>query len=135
MIDVIFPALNEALALPDVIDRLPPDYRAIVVDNGSTDDTAAVAESLGAVVVPETRLGYGAAVHAGVLRADGEIIAITDADGSWDARELTGLVSLITDGDAELAVDRRRPTCRRAWPWYARLGNRLLGLRVSRSLG
>jgi len=51
MIDVILPALDEAAALPLVLSRVPAGYRAIVVDNGSTDATAAVATELGATVV------------------------------------------------------------------------------------
>ena len=53
MIDVILPALNEARALPIVIPTLPDGFRAIVVDNGSTDGTAQVARDLGAAVVFE----------------------------------------------------------------------------------
>ena len=135
VIDVILPALNEALALPHVIKGLPTGYRAIVVDNGSTDDTMAVADALGATVVHEPRPGYGAAVHAGVLRADSDVIAVMDADGSLDAQELPRLVDLLTVEDADLAIGRRRPTSRKAWPWHARLGNRLVAHRLRHTLG
>ena len=63
-IDVVLPCLDEAAALPGVLSRLPLGYRAIVVDNGSTDGTAEVAAAHGAVVVPEPQRGYGAAVQA-----------------------------------------------------------------------
>ena len=55
MIDVILPALDEAMALPELLARFGPDHRPIVVDNGSTDDTAAVAAAHGALVVHEPR--------------------------------------------------------------------------------
>ena len=60
-IDLILPALDEALALPALLARVPAGVRAIVVDNGSTDDTARVAAGLGATVVPEPIRGFGAA--------------------------------------------------------------------------
>jgi glycosyltransferase involved in cell wall biosynthesis len=67
--DVIVPCRDEGPALPALfhrLGRLPGDFRILVVDNGSRDDTAAVARGLGAVVLHEPRAGYGAAVHAGV---------------------------------------------------------------------
>ena len=64
-VTVVIPCLNEAESLPAVLKAMPPGYRALVVDNNSTDDTAAVARAHGAEVVLETRAGYGAAVHAG----------------------------------------------------------------------
>jgi hypothetical protein len=60
-VDVIFPCLNEQDALPWVLSRMPSGYRAIVVDNGSTDLSAAVAARHGATVVFEPRRGFGSA--------------------------------------------------------------------------
>ena len=57
MIDVVLPALDEAAALPGLLARMPAGYRPIVVDNGSTDGTAAVARDHGAVVIEETHAG------------------------------------------------------------------------------
>ncbi|MDQ3663536.1 MAG: glycosyltransferase, partial [Actinomycetota bacterium] len=74
--DVVLPCRDEGPALPAVLARIPAGMRAIVVDNGSTDDTAAVARRLGAEVVTEPRPGYGAAVHAGVLAATAELVAV-----------------------------------------------------------
>ena len=65
MPDVILPALNEAAALPGVLAGLPAGFRGIVVDNGSTDATADVAQAHGAIVVHEPRRGFGAACWAG----------------------------------------------------------------------
>src|ERR1700749_1813046 len=61
--NVIFPCLNEAGALPWILGRMPEGFRPIVVDNGSTDGSALLAESLGATVVSEPRRGHGAAAH------------------------------------------------------------------------
>jgi len=124
--DVVLPCLNEAQALPGVLARLPAGYRAIVVDNGSTDDTVAVATAAGATVVVEPRRGYGAAVHAGVLAATADYVCVLDADGSLPPELLPTLVAELVSGRADLAVGRRRPVGRGAWPWHARLGNALI---------
>ncbi|UFS59722.1 glycosyltransferase family 2 protein [Subtercola endophyticus] len=127
LVDVILPCLNEAAALPWVLGRLPPGYRAIVVDNGSTDDSAAVARDLGALVVTESRRGFGSAAHAGLLAATAPIVAFCDADASMDPAELPRLVALLTgDATADLVLGRRRPTTRGSWPLHARLANRAL---------
>jgi glycosyltransferase involved in cell wall biosynthesis len=66
MVDVVLPVLNEARALPWVLARMPERYAPIVVDNGSADDSADIAEDLGALVVREPKQGFGAACFAGL---------------------------------------------------------------------
>lgn len=122
-VDVVLPCLNEAAALPVVLGAIPSGYRAIVVDNGSTDGSAQIAHRLGAQVVIEAEPGYGAAVHAGVLASTSEFVAVLDADGSLDPRQLPPMVELVRSGGVDLVVGRRIPTCRGAWPWHARAGN------------
>lgn len=134
VVDVILPALNEAAALPGVLERLPRGYRGIVVDNGSSDGTADIARACGARVVHAPVPGYGSAVHAGLIEATSQIVGVMDADGSLDAAELPKLAGLVTTGWADLAMGRRRPTSRDAWPWHARQGNRLLAWRINRTV-
>ncbi len=124
--DVVLPCLNEAESLPGVLARIPPGYRPIVVDNGSTDDTATVARAAGALVVHEPRRGYGAAVHAGLLAATADYVCVLDADGSMPPEVLPDLVAEVAAERAELAVGRRVPVGRGVWPWHARLGNALI---------
>jgi hypothetical protein len=120
-VTVVLPCLNEAASLPSVLAALPDGYRALVVDNNSTDGTADVARRHGAEVVAEPRPGYGSAVHAGVEAATTPIVAVIDADGSLDARELPALVDELDHG-ADMAIGRRRAAKGLRWPWHARLG-------------
>lgn len=124
-VDVVFPCLDEAAALPGVLAALPAGYRAIVVDNGSIDGSPEVAAAHGATVVHEPRKGYGAAVHTGLSHARTEIVCFLDADGSLDPAELAPLVAAVEAG-ARLAVGRRVPVARGVWPWHARAGNLVL---------
>jgi len=119
-VTVVLPCLNEAASLPGVLAAMPTGYQALVVDNNSTDGTAEVARRHGAEVVAEQRPGYGSAVHAGVVAATTPIVAVIDADGSLDARELPALVAEL-DG-ADMAIGRRRAVSGLRWPWHARLG-------------
>lgn len=134
-VTVILPARDEAGSLPGVLSRIPPGYQVIVVDNASTDDSASVARSLGAQVVREDSLGYGAAVHTGLVAARTEIVCFLDSDGSVDPGALPAMVELLLTSALDLVVGRRRPTGRGAWPWHARAGNALLAARLRRRTG
>lgn len=134
VVDVVLPVLDEAEAIPWVLARMPAGYRAIVVDNGSTDGSAAIAESLGATVVHETRKGFGAACWAGLSVATAEVVCFMDCDGSLDPGELPALVALVESGSADLVLGERRPE-RGAWPPHARLANRWLAWQVTRRTG
>ena len=134
MPDVILPALNEAAALPIVLANLPAGYRAIVVDNGSTDGTADVAERLGAVVVHEPRRGFGSACWAGLQACDADVVCFMDADASFDAAELPLVAEPVANGTHDLMLGARRAQ-RGAWPLHARLANRVLASEIRRRTG
>jgi glycosyltransferase involved in cell wall biosynthesis len=125
-VEIVLPCLDEAAALPSVLAKLPPGWPVLVVDNGSTDDTAAVATAWGARVVVEPRRGYGAAVHAGLRHARADLVAVLDGDGSLDAAMLPPLADAVLAGRADLAVGRRVPTGPGVWPWHARAGNAVI---------
>ncbi|WP_156045187.1 glycosyltransferase family 2 protein [Herbidospora cretacea] len=133
-VDVVLPCLNEAEALPWVLERVPPGWRALVVDNGSTDGSAELARSLGATVVHESRRGFGAACHAGLLAAEADVVCFCDCDASLDPGLLTEFVELLRGGD-DLVLGRRRPRSRGAWPVHARAGNWALSKMVRRRTG
>ncbi|WP_029146450.1 glycosyltransferase family 2 protein [Microbacterium luticocti] len=133
-VDVVLPCLDEAAALPGVLAALPPGFRAIVVDNGSSDGSAEVARACGARVVHEPRRGFGAAAHRGLQAATAEVVAFCDADGSFDGADLVRVCAPVQCGSADLVLGRRRPV-RGAWPVHARLANLLLARRLRRMTG
>ncbi|MBC7374385.1 MAG: glycosyltransferase family 2 protein, partial [Frankiales bacterium] len=137
MPDVVLPCLDEALALPWVLGRMPAGYRPIVADNDSTDGSAQVAAEHGARVVPARPRGFGAACHAGLVAADHEdgVVCFLDADGSFDPEQLPRVVGPLLAGTADLVLGRRRTTGRGAWPLHARLGNAEVARRLRRRTG
>jgi glycosyltransferase involved in cell wall biosynthesis len=132
--DVILPCLNEAPALPWVLERIPIGYHAIVADNGSTDGSPEVARRYGATVVHVPQRGFGAAAHAGLEAATAPIVCFMDADASFDPTQLDRVAIPIAAGAIDLMLGRRRPTTASAWPWHARLGNALVAGRLRRSV-
>ena len=129
-ISVLIPALNEAASIRLVIHAIPPGLvsEIIVVDNGSTDGTAAIAAQSGARIVHEPHRGYGAACLAGIAAADcSDIIAFLDGDFSDYPEELALLAEPIIQGEADLVIGSRMAGAdgRRVLPAQAYWGNRL----------
>ncbi|MGW6054484.1 glycosyltransferase family 2 protein [Streptomyces sp. NPDC055189] len=134
-VDVVLPCLDEAAALPRVLERVPATWRAVVVDNGSTDGSPDIARALGATVVHEPQRGFGAACHAGLMASDADIVCFCDCDASLDPDQLRPFVRRVADGAADLVVGRRRPQGRGAWPPHARAGNVALARMLRRRTG
>ncbi len=134
MPDVILPALNEAAAIPWVLGRMPDGYRAIVVDNGSTDSTAELAAEHGALVVTEAQQGFGAACWAGLQAATSDIVCFMDCDASLDPLALPLVTAYVEHGDADLVIGARIAD-RGAWPPHARVANKVLAAEVRRRTG
>lgn len=132
--DLVLPCRDEAPALRELLPRVPATFAVVVVDNGSTDDTGAVASLLGARVVHESRPGYGAAVHAGLQATTSDYVAVMDGDGSFDPEDLLQLLEQVRRG-ADMATGRRRPVHRGVWPWHARAGNALVTWWLRRRTG
>ncbi|MFC1526430.1 glycosyltransferase family 2 protein [Candidatus Latescibacterota bacterium] len=128
---VIIPALNEEDAIGRVLDDIPADLvrSTIVVDNGSTDDTAARARAHGATVVQEPRRGYGQACLTGIasLPSDTDVVVFLDGDYSDHPEDMTAVVEPIVSGRADLVIGSRVLGEREpgALPLQARLGNSL----------
>ena len=109
-ISVIIPALNEAESIGHVVSEMPWEVIAecIVVDNGSTDETASIAKAAGARVVESPR-GYGAACLAGSKAAlsSSSILVYMDGDGSDIVADLPRLVGPIERDEADFVIGSR----------------------------
>jgi glycosyltransferase involved in cell wall biosynthesis len=134
MIDVVLPALNERVALPWVLARMPSAFRPIVVDNGSTDGSGDLARELGALVISEARRGFGAACQRGLEAATSDVVCFMDCDGSLDPRDLPRVSNPVSAGDADLLVGARAAEPG-AWPFHARVANRVLAFEIRRRWG
>lgn len=130
---IVIPALNEEAAIYQLLAELPQDFAqwVIVVDNGSTDATASVAQKSGAIVTKEPTRGYGRACLKGfrtARRLGAEIVIFMDGDGSDDPTDLPMMLRPISEGRADLVIGSRVSELaeRGAVPAQARLGNWLV---------
>jgi glycosyltransferase involved in cell wall biosynthesis len=139
-LSIIVPAYNEAGSIGPVLDSIQRtmegarlEYELLVIDDGSLDHTADVAEAGGYRVLrhPENR-GYGAALKTGIRHATYDLIAITDADGTYPNERLPELVRLAVEGEYDMVVGARTgdqvhiPLIRRPAKWALnRLANHL----------
>jgi glycosyltransferase involved in cell wall biosynthesis len=134
VVEVILPVLDEAEAIPGVLAAMPTGYEPLVVDNGSRDGSAQLAQRLGARVVSEPTRGFGAACWAGLQAARSEWVCFMDCDGSLDPGELPLVADPVRAGELELCLGTRRPQPG-AWPAHARLANRALAVQLQRRSG
>jgi glycosyltransferase involved in cell wall biosynthesis len=135
---ILMPCLNEAETLARCIEKAKIGIQKsgvrgeiLIADNGSTDGSQAIAEKLGARLVPVTEKGYGSALIGGVRAASGQWIIMGDADDSYDFSDITGFVQKFREG-YELVMGCRLPAgggtiAPGAMPWKNRwLGNPVL---------
>lgn len=144
---VIMPALNEEPTVGQTITRLPTQIpgvrslRVVVVDDGSSDSTAAVAKAAGAVVVSHgRRQGVGAAFQTGLSKAlemGADIIANIDADGQFDPQTLPSLLAPVIEDRADFATVSRfaDPKLVPQMPAIKKWGNRMMSRLISRMIG
>ena len=132
-VSFLIPAYNEAATIGEVLRRialLDLDAQVIVVDDGSSDETAAIAEAAGATVVRQANRGKGAAIRAAIPLIEGEIAVIQDADMEYDPAEVPGLIDPIVIGVADVVFGSRlsggRP--QRVYLFWHMVGNRFLSL-------
>lgn len=104
-LSIVMPCLNEARTVGTCIEKAQRSLvelgirgEVVVADNGSTDGSQAIAESLGARVVDVTEKGYGAALRGGIAAARGRYVIMGDADDSYDFSALDGFVDQLREG-------------------------------------
>ncbi len=126
-VSVVLPALNEREALPIVVADIRhhlPDCEIVVVDDGSGDETAAVARGLGCLVIQHaTNQGKGSALRTGFAASSGDVIICMDADATYPGSAIPKLVSLLADHDyvrADRAINRSNA------PRINRIGNAVM---------
>jgi glycosyltransferase involved in cell wall biosynthesis len=129
---IIIPAYNEASVIGSVLQRLPrrlPRIRKIdriVIDDGSKDNTGAIARQYGAIVLRHaTNLGLGGALGTGLTYARQrgyDLVATMDADGQHDPADLPRLIDPVVRGTADFVVGSRLLQTN-GMPWYRRIGN------------
>ncbi len=126
-IAIVLPARDEEKTLPSVLRDIPRTIDCvIVVDNGSVDATATVANTCGALVVSEPVPGYGRACLAALRALDDinpDIVAFADADGSDAVEQICSVIDPIVKGDADFVLEKRIPMTSRAISFQQRLGN------------
>jgi glycosyltransferase involved in cell wall biosynthesis len=136
-LSIVIPAYNEQATLRRVVRRLlelPPLREAIIVDDGSNDGTAAIADSI-AALEPRVRVirhaqnkGKTEALKTGLAHTTGEIVVVQDADLEYDPAEIPGLIQPIVDGYADVVYGSRflvRKAARVLY-FYHYLANRFL---------
>jgi len=122
VISIVLPAKNEAAALADLLPRLrqaQPDAELLVVDDGSSDDTAAICTRHGVGVLRQPySMGNGAAIKRGARAAKGDVIVFMDADAQHDPADIARVLARMDDG-FDMVVGAR------AWSGQAGLGRGL----------
>lgn len=137
-VSIVIPAYNEEESIAEVLEQIARvmnsgdiEYEIIVVDDGSTDNTAEVLKELNVKVVRHTyNKGYGASLKTGIRKAAGDIIVITDADGTYPPEEIPNILSLMNENDmvvgARTGGKVKIPLIRRPAKWFlSKLANYL----------
>jgi len=137
-VSFLIPAYNEAATIVELLDRVEAlglDAQLVIVDDGSTDGTGALAEAWAdgreqVLVLHQPNRGKGAALRAGIPHLNGEIAVIQDADLEYDPADVPGLIEPIERGLADVVYGSRlsggRP--QRAYLFWHLVGNRFLSL-------
>lgn len=122
-VSVIIPANNEGVALKGLLESLIstyPHFEIIVVNDGSTDDTQAIAEALPVTVINQPySLGNGAAIKAGARRASGDILVFMDGDGQHQAADIADLLAKYVQGYDMVVGQRDRDSQASTHRYYA----------------
>jgi glycosyltransferase involved in cell wall biosynthesis len=132
-VSIVIPAYNEELAVRETVIELMQLFEVtdieaeiIIVDDGSKDNTAREAKAAGARVIQHrSNRGYGASLKTGILAASNDIIAITDADGTYPAKYLPEMLIELEQADmvvgSRTGADVNIPLSRKPAKWFLRV--------------
>jgi glycosyltransferase involved in cell wall biosynthesis len=127
-IAVILPCLNEARTIAGVVHGFSmqlPGADIFVIDNGSTDGTAAIARAAGAHVLVESAQGKGNAIRRAFTAINADVYVIADGDGTYDASQAPYLIQLLRQDCLDMVVAARRKISPAAFRRGHEVGNRL----------
>ena len=134
-VSIIVPAYNEEGAIASVMEKLVAQmaesgltYEILVIDDGSKDNTAVIAQNIPGITLLRHRQnkGYGAALKTGIRHAHYDLICITDADGTYPNERIPDLVQHLQTNELDMAVGARTgenvniPLIRRPPKWALR---------------
>lgn len=141
---IALPALNESSTIVDVLGKIPKEFSGIkkttviVVDDGSTDNTALLATESGALVINHSHnKGVGAAFHTAVresLLLAADIMVNIDADGQFNPSDINKLIKPIVDGEADFVTASRFKdiSIKPEMPWVKYMGNKFMSWLISK---
>lgn len=137
---IVMPVLNEQDNLGWLLPRLKRSYPVLVVDNGSTDDSAAVCQRYDVPVIHQPERGYGAAIAKAAEylhkeRPDLPVMVVFDADGTSPMAAIPAVLAPVLAGDSDLVLGQRTNQQKGAMPWHARFGNALTTTLIGLSTG
>jgi len=135
-VSVIVPSYNIEGTVAEVVNRCPPEYEIIVVDDGSGDRTREKAlETRARVVSHERNMGKGQAMITGMQNASGEIVVFIDGDLQHIPEDIPRLVEKITNEGYDLVIGSRRLSKTEGMPIVRRASNKISTTLVRLSLG
>lgn len=145
-LSLFFPAYNEEANLESTVEKAIPTlkrvaekYEILIINDGSKDNTGAVAEKLAKkypfikVITHDPNRGYGAALKSGLYNSKYQWIVFTDSDGQFDFGEVEKLIEKSTSADivAGFRINRQDPLMRKVFGWgWTFLANMLLGIKI-----
>ena len=135
---VLIPCFNEAATIGAVVNAWRaalPSARVYVFDNNSTDDSARLAATAGAIVRAEMRQGKGNVVRRMFADVEADIYVLVDGDGTYDASAAPGLIERLLEGEYDMVTAARRPVDADAYRPGHRFGNRALTAIVGQVFG
>ncbi|MDO8941436.1 MAG: glycosyltransferase family 2 protein [Methylicorpusculum sp.] len=123
-LSIVLPAKNEAANLPELLTQLKaivPDAEFLVIDDGSTDNTAQIAQQAGARVISHPySQGNGASIKTGARNARGQILIFMDADGQHNPQNIPALLAKLNEG-YDMVVGARHVSTQASW--FRKIGN------------